>query len=71
MPVIFGIFFDAFNMLSQILQVLIIVMVVLSLLFSFTCLSDCYICWFHYRKLIDVILDSLIHFCWSITCQYI
>ncbi|MEJ6011410.1 YggT family protein [Novosphingobium aquae] len=39
MPVIFGIFFDAFNMLSQILQVLIIVMVVLSLLFSFNVIS--------------------------------
>jgi YggT family protein len=38
-PVIFGIFFDAFNMLSQILQVLIIVMVVLSLLFSFNVIS--------------------------------
>lgn len=39
MPVIFGIFFDAFNMVSQILQVLIIVMVVLSLLFSFNVIS--------------------------------
>lgn len=39
MPVIFGIFFDAFNMLSQILQGLIIVMVVLSLLFSFNVIS--------------------------------
>ncbi|WP_310534243.1 YggT family protein [Novosphingobium sp.] len=39
MPVIFGIFLDAFNMLSQILQGLVIVMVVLSLLFSFNVIS--------------------------------